>query len=116
MYCSVRNLAGSAVDVPEEGGLQIFGGTVLLFVECCLENAIIAELLNPAEHLGKPDSLAVVKIDLAEGDDAALFEKAAKFRDRRPVQQGIEVGLDLGADAGSQIDRCELHPSPSVFR
>jgi hypothetical protein len=42
-----------------------FGGAVLLLVECYLENAIIAELRNLAERLGKRDVLAVVKIDLA---------------------------------------------------
>src|SRR5579885_818441 len=117
---AVGPVTSGAVDMPEEGpfdvlGGQIRGAAVLPAVDCDLEDAFSAHLIELAQRARKRDLLAIVKTQLAQDDDAALFENFAQFRGRRPAQKCFEVHTNLGADARSQINGCDLHLSPSTL-
>src|SRR3546814_4311593 len=93
-----------AVEVPELRAFQIIRARVHVAVQRYLVDPVLAFARDGiAQRPGDRDLLLVSDGKTAEIHDSALFERRANlFRITAP-EQSAEIGLDLAADARSQV-------------
>ena len=100
----IGHVIAGAVDMPEERALDVFGPRIDLGVDGDLENAALALRLNLADRVREGKLLLVGHERAAHDQDTAPLEQFADFRTVLARSERRRVGLELGADAGGEID------------